>query len=494
MMEYFSAKRAKSKSPMRPTQQTETPLLTEEDEAFLARIQDEGTPPELPERPGPPLPQRPQDLPVAGEVEGNNAQIALMDGSQNIPLPDVPDTPDDDVETAEPEEIEQEKGKGKGKKKEGKKTKWSFLRRDSRDVKRKSKNATATDLMSAAENLKSPDAQPNEDHIVSDPEATKEEEEMASVLEDLNLAAVNNRVFSVSKESQELLRKFTLVLKDLVNGVPTAYSDLESLLTNSEDQIQRSYKHLPPWLQKLVQQLPSKMTKSVGPEVLAAAAEKHGMNSKYANMAAKGAEKAGLKVRVPSLKDLVTKPGAVAGMLKAIMNFLKLRFPAFLGMNVLYSLALFILLFIFWYCHKRGREVRMEKERLLNESEIEALADDAPVTSSEAPPTTTAPPGATTEEVEASMREAKLYDEAQRGRKSQYAEDGALANNEQGKERGKKAGVKVTEVDVEDEQEESSRQREIRAIQEWKRKRREDRWASQPSKAPLHSQESCLVC
>ena len=87
------------------------------------------------------------------------------------------------------------------------------------------------------------------------------------------------------------------------------------------------------------------MTKSIGPEMLAAAAEKHGVNSKYANMAAKGASKAGLKVRVPSLKELVTKPGAVAGMLKAIMNFLKLRFPAFLGMNVLYSLALFGRLF-----------------------------------------------------------------------------------------------------------------------------------------------------
>lgn len=87
------------------------------------------------------------------------------------------------------------------------------------------------------------------------------------------------------------------------------------------------------------------MTKSIGPEMLAAAAEKHGLNSKYANMAASGASKAGLKVRVPSLKDLVTKPGAVAGMLKAIMNFLKLRFPAFLGMNVLYSLALFGTLF-----------------------------------------------------------------------------------------------------------------------------------------------------
>ena len=204
-MEYFTAKRGKSKSPMRTPQQIETPVLTEEDEAFFARIETEGTPPELPERPGPPLPKRPQDLPVAGETEGNNAQIALLDGSQNIPLPDVPDTPDGVLTTAEPEEIEQERATGKSK--AGKKSKWSFLRRDSRDVKRKGKDTTATDLMSAAEHLKQADAQPNEDHIVSDPEAKKEEEEMVSVLEDLNLAAVNNRVFSASKESQELLRK-----------------------------------------------------------------------------------------------------------------------------------------------------------------------------------------------------------------------------------------------------------------------------------------------
>ena len=145
-----------------------------------------------------------------------------------------------------------------------------------------------------------------------------------------------------------------------MNGVPTAYGDLESLLTNSEDQIQRTYTHLPPWLQKLVEQLPSKMTKSIGPEMLAAAAEKHGMNPKYANLAAKGASKAGLKVRVPSLKDLVTKPGAVAGMLKAIMNSLKLRFPAFLGMNVLYSLALFGTLFQYLICSSRKISVSSE--------------------------------------------------------------------------------------------------------------------------------------
>lgn len=205
-MEYFSSKRARSKSPAPPTQ-VETPVLNEEDEAFLARIETEGTPPELPERPAPPLPSRPQDdLLYVGETDGNNAQIALMDGSHNIPLPDVPDTPDGALTTAESDNIDQQNAKGK--QKDGKKSKWSFLRRDSRDVKQKNKEATAADLMSAAEGLKSADAQPNEDHAVSDPEAEKEEAEMTSVLEQLNLAAVNNRVFSLSKESQELLRKY----------------------------------------------------------------------------------------------------------------------------------------------------------------------------------------------------------------------------------------------------------------------------------------------
>lgn len=83
------------------------------------------------------------------------------------------------------------------------------------------------------------------------------------------------------------------------------------------------------------------MSESVTPEMLAAAAEKHGIKSKATDMAAQSAKKVGLKVKVPTLKEVVTKPGAVVAMLKAILNFLKLRFPAFLGVNVLYSLALF---------------------------------------------------------------------------------------------------------------------------------------------------------
>ncbi|KAL8806369.1 MAG: hypothetical protein Q9182_001399 [Xanthomendoza sp. 2 TL-2023] len=397
-MSYFSKKGKESALKVEDQPgDVEGPVLSEEDEAFLHRIATEGTPPPLPERP------HPQDLPVAGETGENNAQLVLLTDAQKVPLPSAPDTPADEIAPAVESEAPD---KGKGKLKEKKKAaRWSFLRRDSRDSKRKAKEDTAAGLMGVAEGLKAAEAQPNEHHVVSDPEAKKEEAEMTAIMDDLNLAAVDNRVFSISSESKELLQKFTLVLKDLMNGVPTAYDDLESLLTNSENQLERSYKHLPAFLQDLIKKLPSKMTQSIGPEMLAAAAEKQGINSKYMNKGAHAAEKMGIKVRVPSLKDLVTKPGAVAGLLKTIMNFLKLRFPAFLGLNVLYSLGLFILLFVFWYCHKRGKEVRLEKERALTEQERAEL--DERLAAEDTTPrdtTTIAPEGADIEEVRAGMR------------------------------------------------------------------------------------------
>ena len=96
--------------------------------------------------------------------------------------------------------------------------------------------------------------------------------------------------------------------------------------------------------------------------------------------------------------------------------------------------ACIVLLFVFWYCHKRGREVRLEKERLLTESEIAALGDDAPTTSSNAPPTTTAPTGAPIGQVDAGMREAEAVHQQQRGR-VQYAEDASLAQERRREER-----------------------------------------------------------
>jgi hypothetical protein len=164
------------------------------------------------------------------------------------------------------------------------------------------------------------------------------------ILDDLNLAAVNNRAFSISAESQQLVRKFTVVLKDLVNGVPTAYDDLVALLNDSQSTLSKQYDRLPGFLQKLVTQLPNKLTSNLAPELLAVATEAQALNVGSATAAGGGGGFAGAAknfFKPNSLKDLVTRPGAVVSLLKAIMNALKLRWPAFMGTNVLLSLGLF---------------------------------------------------------------------------------------------------------------------------------------------------------
>ena len=216
MLDYFKSKKAKKEAAVKTPEDVEdAPILSDEDEAFLHRLalEAEGTPPPLPER-RPALPPRPkpQDLPVTGEAEGNNGQLVLLDVARNVPVPSAPDTPNEPetvtaYEVEEPEEVEDLKNEKFADKQHKKHNKWSFLRRDSRDVKKKSQKDAAADLMSAAEGLKAPDAQPNEEGQVTDKEAQKEEEEMTDVLEQLNLAAVDNRVFSMSKESKELLHK-----------------------------------------------------------------------------------------------------------------------------------------------------------------------------------------------------------------------------------------------------------------------------------------------
>ncbi|KAJ5561460.1 hypothetical protein N7461_000221 [Penicillium sp. DV-2018c] len=250
------------------------------------------------------------------------------------------------------------------------------------------------------------DASSNE----KDTQKDKDAEDMTDILERLNLAADNNRVFSISEETQELLRKFKLIFKDLVNGVPTAYGDLEMLLTNGNRQLQETYTKLPSPMQKLIEKLPERWTESLAPEMLAVAAERagnSGINMENMGKAAAAAEKMG--INMPSLKELVSKPAALVGMLRSIMAFLRARFPAVMGMNVLWSLALFILLFVLWYCHKRGREVRLENERLVTEEEISKLNQD----SSEGlirptqTLTTTAPQGASSEEIREGVRKVE---------------------------------------------------------------------------------------
>ena len=206
MLKYLPHKKAQKHTKV--VEESEKPVLSDEDEAFLQRIAEEGTPPPLPAR-RPPSPVPALDLPVSGESQGNDAQLVLYEAKET-PLPEGPDTPN--IRT--PAALSEDEGQGKGKEKEHeatkmrkRKTKWSFIRRDSRASKRQSQKIAAGDLLSATEALKSSDAESNEDGSVSEHEAEKEEREMTNVLEQLNLAAVNNRVFSMSKESQELLRK-----------------------------------------------------------------------------------------------------------------------------------------------------------------------------------------------------------------------------------------------------------------------------------------------
>lgn len=172
-------------------------------------------------------------------------------------------------------------------------------------------------------------------------EEAREKDDLSRVLDDLNLSAKNNKAIPLSAESSELVRQFTLALKDLVNGVPTAVDDIKRLVEDKDGTIKKSFDKLPNGMKKLVTNLPDKFTASLGPEVLAAAAKSQGIHQAEvgAGETVKGAAK---RVFTPStLSDLVTKPGAVVGMLKAIVNALKLRWPAFIGTNAIISVALF---------------------------------------------------------------------------------------------------------------------------------------------------------
>jgi hypothetical protein len=64
-------------------------------------------------------------------------------------------------------------------------------------------------------------------------------------------------------------------------------------------------------------------------------------------------------------------------------------------------------LFVFWYCHKRGKEVRLEKERDLTEQEVSRLDDEYKATHPGETIRTTAAPDATIDEVKAGIDEAR---------------------------------------------------------------------------------------
>ncbi|PTB45801.1 uncharacterized protein TrAFT101_001236 [Trichoderma asperellum] len=226
-----------------------------------------------------------------------------------------------------------------------------------------------------ADHPKSSDSLKPDAEDVTPKEAEREKKDLTRVLDRLSLSAKNNTVVSESNGSSDLLQRFTQVFKDLVNGVPTAYDDLTKLIEDRDGSINKLFDKLPDSLKKLVTQLPDKLTTTLAPELLAAAAESQGIKVVEGGM--KGTAKRMLMGQ--NLADLVKRPGAIVGMLKAIVEVLKTRWPAFIGMNVIWSVALSLLLVVLWYCYKRGRE-----ERILREAEAEAGASAEVGASSEA--------------------------------------------------------------------------------------------------------------
>jgi hypothetical protein len=77
VLEYFNLAKAKKENIAK------SPILNDEDEKFLNKITSEDQPP--------PLPERPVVIFDNGQkVEGKDAQKALMDGADTVPLPTSP--------------------------------------------------------------------------------------------------------------------------------------------------------------------------------------------------------------------------------------------------------------------------------------------------------------------------------------------------------------------------------------------------------------------
>jgi len=219
---------------------------------------------------------------------------------------------------------------------------------------------------------KDSDAEPvyNEDGTVNEEETKKKQEQEVSVLLDnLNMSSINNRVFAFSGETQKIYERFAQVLKDTMEGGPTAYEDMDKLMKDAGPQLEKQFQSMPPFVQTLVKSLPSKLGTTLGPELLAAASEKPGndMKTRMATAskqsgsapapattgssssssdikAAEANTEEGQKKKrkIPGLKGLVSQQGTVASILRNVVTFLKVRFPFLASMtNVVMSLAVF---------------------------------------------------------------------------------------------------------------------------------------------------------
>lgn len=298
-----------------PHEVNSKPVLSHEDELFLLRVASEGDTPELP-----PRPTTTTEDATAGEVEcggqreeksPNNAEAKKwaerwiewgIKPTQDMALERIRQLTD----AAHAASVERQKASDR--------------------------RVAADTLKSAADAVKIHASTPE----VAE-ERKEEQQEVGSILNRLDLSSINNRVVGVSHDTQKLLESFNQVLKDIVNGVPTAYQDLEKLLTERQGQLDKLYGGLPPFLKSLIKTIPVKVYATLAPQVAAA------MSAEQANAKSDSKDKKKKKrFSIPSLKSLIGQKGAVAGMLRSIISFLEMRFPALLtGTNVIVSLAVF---------------------------------------------------------------------------------------------------------------------------------------------------------
>ncbi|RYP41725.1 hypothetical protein DL767_000741 [Monosporascus sp. MG133] len=338
MLEYFTTKKVRK-------HMAEKAAKKEHLDKEKAEIKENGTPSQQ----KPVIVSKPEDVPKGTlilqeederflERLASSRAVTTDDGDETPPLlPPRIKTPvlEWDSDTASfskeaPERAEQDKGnekgknkgKGKGKGKpaspgdgtEPRPNRFSFVTNLGRSISLRKKRDSAS---SGPKPASSPSAA-----AVPESEALTEEAEVARVLDNLNLAATadGTRTFSLSRESAETVRRFTQVLRDLAAGVPTAYGDLVGLIEDRDGVIERSFARLPRPLKKLVAQLPDQLTSKLAPELLAVAAEAQGLSAAEGKAAAGGGLKGAAKsfLTPSNLQELVTKPGAVATLLKGI--------------------------------------------------------------------------------------------------------------------------------------------------------------------------------
>ncbi|KAK0388565.1 hypothetical protein NLU13_4808 [Sarocladium strictum] len=303
--------------------------------------------------------------PVLDPADESFLESLLNDEGPRPPLPPRMKTPDvdwvSDLDASSTLDSSREEGQDKkGKKKQVlEKEKEEKPGRFARLFSRKNKD---TELVKAGE--------------LPPDEKEREVSDVQRILNRLNLSTKNDKVVPLTADSSDILNRFTQIFKDLANGVPTAYQDLINLFEDRDGTLNKGFNKLPKSLQKLVMQLPEKVTGNFAPEIMLAAAHAQGIKAEKGN----GLKDQAGKIFMPkNIMELVTKPGAVIGMLKAIVNALRVRWPAFIGMNVIWSVAIFLLMFVLWYCYKRGREQRLEREKgepIDGSDRIEELPDD----------------------------------------------------------------------------------------------------------------------